>query len=348
MTEQTDKESDDESREKREQRARVIGVDVRDISLVDRAANEREFLAVKKLDGGADMNAEASKEPTTTETEVEKAFDLSKQLMNEQGDGIVALVNRMKGGDVSREDRSLLWDAVHEFNSNAWVHRAAKAEGKAAQPGDYPLPKIKEADAEKADASIKKAQELLGKARKMASDNKDLVAVLDEIKDLLAKIAKYPYPDKKNEEGAVTTKTEKQDAKADDKVEDKTTEKQDAKAGDAGKTEETDAEKRTASVKKLLGDLTAQRKSLDETIKRVEGIAGGNADGKNSEKAEEENKALKALVEKQGKDLDELRKSVDGIVKTRGTSKGAGEPDEAATEEQRAKKGEDAFWNGVL
>ena len=71
MTEPTDRATSDESREKREERARIVGLDVVEVSLVDKAANEREFLVVKNLTGGA-MNPEATQEPLV-DSEVVKA-----------------------------------------------------------------------------------------------------------------------------------------------------------------------------------------------------------------------------------------------------------------------------------
>jgi hypothetical protein len=346
MTDPTNIETSEET-EKREQRARIIGLDVREVSLVDKAANEREFLVVKNLDGGEDMNPETQAPSTVETTEVEKALDLTRQLLVEKGDALKMLVDKLTTGVMSDEEFDSMYDLMYDVRRGRWAMKLAEGEGKAAKPDDYPYPQVKEADAEKAGASLAKIKQLVDKAIGMAGDNDKLAAVLGEVKDMLGEMGKYPYPSKK-EEGTMS------DAEKKDKVETEETEETekkdktgDAPSGDGDKPTETDeeAEKRAGQIDKLMAGLKEQREKLDSTIKQVEGFLN-KAEGKPEEEKPEEMKALKATIAEQGKTIEKLTKQLDEIVKTRGASKAVEEPP-AGTEETREKSGP-VDWSNVL
>jgi hypothetical protein len=305
---------------------------VNEVSLVDRAANECEFLVVKNLEGDGTMNSEKAGEPAIT---VEKAMELSTQLAKEAGDLLKEKIDKAFAEGLERDERDILWDLFHRFQSNIWVVNEGKKSKKAAKPDEYPCAKVKEADAEKAGASLKAVVALIDDALKLAGDNKDLKGKLDEAKKLLGEMGKYPYPAKEtkmsDEEKKAAEKAEAEKKEAEKKAaekaaaekaeaEKKAAEKAEAEKKAAEKAGETDAEKaRKSELAKMVETLESQKKTIDETLKILKGEEGKAADPK-TPKYEEEMKALGDAVKKQGEAIDGLKKDLDAVLKTRGVS----------------------------
>jgi len=172
-----------EQREKNETRARILRAFVKEVSIVDRAANEEELLAVKNAAGGA-MNPEATTTPAT-DVEVEKAMDLHKKLLQEEGALARILLERVIGGEAEERDRDALYDVIFKLNRNGWIVSTAMA-GEVAKAEDYPVAAILTENATKAGSPI---VERLKKASELAGDNEELKGVLFELETLFAKEA---------------------------------------------------------------------------------------------------------------------------------------------------------------
>ncbi len=342
-------------REKNEAKTRLVDIRVSEVSLVDRAANECEFVVIKNLEGDVAMNSETAGSPAIT---VEKAMELSTQLAKEAGDLLKEKIDKAFVEGLDRDERDILWDLFHRFQSNIWVVNEGRKSKKAAKPDEYPCPKVKEADAEKAGASLKAVAALIDDALKLAGDNKDLKSKLDEAKKLLGEMGKYPYPSKEKKDMTDEEKKAEAEKKAAEKAEaeKKAAEKAEAekKAAEekaaaekkaAEKAGETDAEKaRKSELAKMVETLEGQQKTITETLKLLKGEEGKAGEAK-TPKYEEEMKALAETVKKQGAAIDAVQKGLDEILKTRGTSKAAGEPDPAKAGE-REKAGN--LWKGIL